>query len=383
MTLQTALKKPVEDRRRRPVGLGGQLRFYAPLDRLERPHRPPVQEGGPAAARRGQPRHRRARRSSAAPSASSRFLAFFTGTEVGPAGLLGAQPARLLGLHRVRLRLLQHPRDRAAGRRPRAGRHGRLRLHRAARRHADQRGGRRARGDGHPEPAVPRHHPDDRRLRRRDPALRASACCRRTSPTRLIATGYYGQSKGTYDHYFHLFLPPGRRALVVRQGAGLRRGHHPDPLLLRLHAPAAARPASAWRSARRSAPRSSPSTSSTSSSASPSGAPPRPSGSRGSAMLMKARSRSGIGQRVLLRTYGVVFLRRARAAGRAHASLIYNKTFVDVVHVTLQTDRVGNQLAPPADVKLRGMIVGEVRAVSVRRRARPPSTSRCSRRPPA
>ena len=27
--------------------------------------------------------------------------------------------------------------------------------------------------------------------------------------TRLIATGYYGQSSGTYDHYFQLFLPPG------------------------------------------------------------------------------------------------------------------------------------------------------------------------------
>jgi phospholipid/cholesterol/gamma-HCH transport system permease protein len=27
--------------------------------------------------------------------------------------------------------------------------------------------------------------------------------------TRFITTGYYGQSKGTYDHYFHLFLPPG------------------------------------------------------------------------------------------------------------------------------------------------------------------------------
>ena len=27
--------------------------------------------------------------------------------------------------------------------------------------------------------------------------------------TRLIATGYFGQSKGTYDHYFQLFLPPG------------------------------------------------------------------------------------------------------------------------------------------------------------------------------
>jgi phospholipid/cholesterol/gamma-HCH transport system permease protein len=27
--------------------------------------------------------------------------------------------------------------------------------------------------------------------------------------TRLIATGYQGQSAGTYDHYFNLFLPPG------------------------------------------------------------------------------------------------------------------------------------------------------------------------------
>jgi phospholipid/cholesterol/gamma-HCH transport system permease protein len=27
--------------------------------------------------------------------------------------------------------------------------------------------------------------------------------------TRTITTLYYGQSAGTYDHYFHLFLPPG------------------------------------------------------------------------------------------------------------------------------------------------------------------------------
>jgi phospholipid/cholesterol/gamma-HCH transport system permease protein len=27
--------------------------------------------------------------------------------------------------------------------------------------------------------------------------------------TRTIATGYFGQSPGTYDYYFHLFLPPG------------------------------------------------------------------------------------------------------------------------------------------------------------------------------
>jgi virulence factor Mce-like protein len=79
-------------------------------------------------------------------------------------------------------------------------------------------------------------------------------------------------------------------------------------------------------------------------------------------MLMKARARSGVGQGVLLRTYGVVFLLvLALLVGLTVA--VYNKTFVDVVNVTLETNRVGNQLAPPADVKLRGMIVGEVRAV--------------------
>lgn len=65
---------------------------------------------------------------------------------------------------------------------------------------------------------------------------------------------------------------------------------------------------------------------------------------------------------MLLRTYGVVFL-VVLALLVALSVAIYQKTFVDVVHVTLQTDRVGNQLAPPADVKLRGMIIGEVRHV--------------------
>jgi phospholipid/cholesterol/gamma-HCH transport system substrate-binding protein len=78
---------------------------------------------------------------------------------------------------------------------------------------------------------------------------------------------------------------------------------------------------------------------------------------------MKAPARSKIGQGVLLRIYGVVFL-VVLALLVALTVAIYNKAFVDVVHVTLQTDRVGNQLAPPADVKLRGMIVGEVRDVS-------------------
>ena len=43
---------------------------------------------------------------------------------------------------------------------------------------------------------------------------------------------------------------------------------------------------------------------------------------------------------------------------------LYQKTFTKVVTVTLKADRAGNQLTAPADVKLRGLIVGEVRDVS-------------------
>ena len=44
----------------------------------------------------------------------------------------------------------------------------------------------------------------------------------------------------------------------------------------------------------------------------------------------------------------------------------YQKAFTPVVRVTLKADRVGNQLSAPADVKLRGLVVGEVRQVSSR-----------------
>jgi phospholipid/cholesterol/gamma-HCH transport system substrate-binding protein len=80
-------------------------------------------------------------------------------------------------------------------------------------------------------------------------------------------------------------------------------------------------------------------------------------------MLMKAPKRTGVGQKVMLRVYGVVFLLvMALLIGLSIAT--YQKAFVDVVHVTLETDKVGNQLAPPSDVKLRGLIVGEVRKVT-------------------
>jgi virulence factor Mce-like protein len=43
---------------------------------------------------------------------------------------------------------------------------------------------------------------------------------------------------------------------------------------------------------------------------------------------------------------------------------LYQKAFTPVVDVTLKAGRIGNQLSAPADVKLRGLIVGEVRGVS-------------------
>lgn len=43
---------------------------------------------------------------------------------------------------------------------------------------------------------------------------------------------------------------------------------------------------------------------------------------------------------------------------------MYTKAFTPVVLVSLQTDRVGNQLTTHADVKLRGLRVGEVRKIS-------------------
>lgn len=42
---------------------------------------------------------------------------------------------------------------------------------------------------------------------------------------------------------------------------------------------------------------------------------------------------------------------------------LYTKAFTPVVSVSLQTDRVGNQLTTHADVKLRGLRVGEVRRI--------------------
>jgi virulence factor Mce-like protein len=62
------------------------------------------------------------------------------------------------------------------------------------------------------------------------------------------------------------------------------------------------------------------------------------------------------------RLYGVAFL-VVLALLVQLTVLMYQKAFTPVVKVTLRTDRIGNQLSAPADVKLRGIVVGEVRDV--------------------
>ncbi|MGR6973589.1 MCE family protein [Streptomyces cynarae] len=63
-----------------------------------------------------------------------------------------------------------------------------------------------------------------------------------------------------------------------------------------------------------------------------------------------------------LRLYGVAFI-AVLALLLSLAVAVYQQAFTSVVRVTLQADSLGNQLEPRADVKLRGLLVGEVRAV--------------------
>jgi phospholipid/cholesterol/gamma-HCH transport system substrate-binding protein len=63
------------------------------------------------------------------------------------------------------------------------------------------------------------------------------------------------------------------------------------------------------------------------------------------------------------RLSGIVFL--GVIAGLIGLTIaLYQKAFTDVVQVTLQASSAGNQLSTPADVKVRGLIVGEVRDIS-------------------
>jgi len=78
---------------------------------------------------------------------------------------------------------------------------------------------------------------------------------------------------------------------------------------------------------------------------------------------MAVPRRAGTAALVRLRLSGVAFLVVIGLLVALTVAL-YQKTFSPVVRVTLQSDRVGNQLSAPADVKLRGLIVGEVRSIT-------------------
>ncbi len=63
------------------------------------------------------------------------------------------------------------------------------------------------------------------------------------------------------------------------------------------------------------------------------------------------------------RSAGLAFL-LVLAALVALSIASYAKVFVPVVKVTLETDRIGNQLQELSDVKVRGVLVGEVREIT-------------------
>lgn len=70
----------------------------------------------------------------------------------------------------------------------------------------------------------------------------------------------------------------------------------------------------------------------------------------------------GVLSRLGDKAYGVGFLAVvALLVGLSIAS--FQKRFTPVVNVTLLTDRIGSQLQASSDVKLRGLIVGEVRSI--------------------
>src|SRR4030095_8090576 len=80
----------------------------------------------------------------------------------------------------------------------------------------------------------------------------------------------------------------------------------------------------------------------------PSGVPPRPCGSRGDGVK---------------RLLGLAFVVALLAAVGLWV-LAYRKAFTPVVGVTLRADHTGLQLSEGADVKLRGVVVGDVRHIT-------------------
>lgn len=69
-----------------------------------------------------------------------------------------------------------------------------------------------------------------------------------------------------------------------------------------------------------------------------------------------------IGSKLVRRGAGVVFL-AVMVLLATLAVQVYQEKFTDVVLVTLRADRIGNQLNESSEVKVRGVVVGDVRSV--------------------
>jgi phospholipid/cholesterol/gamma-HCH transport system substrate-binding protein len=78
---------------------------------------------------------------------------------------------------------------------------------------------------------------------------------------------------------------------------------------------------------------------------------------------MSANRPTGGAALARMRLAGVLFL-LVLAGLVALTIALYNKAFASTVDVVLQADRAGNQLTAPADVEVRGVIVGEARSVT-------------------
>lgn len=81
--------------------------------------------------------------------------------------------------------------------------------------------------------------------------------------------------------------------------------------------------------------------------------------------MARSGSSESVGRILKRRSLGVLML-VIIVALLSLSVAFYEKVFTDTTDVTLQTDSIGNQLQPQSDVKLRGIIVGEVRSVSSR-----------------
>ncbi|MPY96396.1 MAG: MCE family protein [Actinophytocola sp.] len=79
--------------------------------------------------------------------------------------------------------------------------------------------------------------------------------------------------------------------------------------------------------------------------------------------MTRSPHRAAVLRRLRYQALGLVFV--LLAAGFIAGTIgIYTKAFTDVAMVTLRTEFAGNQMREGADVKIRGMLVGEVRSIA-------------------